>query len=180
MHQRVEPQNRRAKTELAQLFHAQDRCVAADQRIADLRHVEGAANARELLDAARRLDENAVGARTDEALGPPHGVVKIVDRARIRAGENPGVRIEALRACRLDLRFRDLERNDLLAKRVPAAFRPLLIFDQDRAHAHAFIALDGVHDVLDIAVAVVAVDKNRQIAGRHDVTHGRGDLAEAL
>src|SRR3984893_18896388 len=104
MHQRIEPQNRRTKTELAQLFHAQDRWVAADERIAHLRHVEGAANARELLDAARRLDENAVGARADEALGPPHGVVKIVDGARIRAGKNPGVRIEALRARPLDLR----------------------------------------------------------------------------
>lgn len=61
-----------------------------------------------------------------------------------------------------------------------AALRPLLVLDQDRADPHALVALDGVHDVLDVAVAIVAVDKDRQVARRHDVAHRGGDLSEAL
>jgi hypothetical protein len=37
-----------------------------------------------------------------------------------------------------------------------------------------------MHHVLDVAISVVAVDEGRQVAGRHDVAHGRRDFAEAL
>ena len=74
----------------------------------------------------------------------------------------------------------DLGRHHLLADHVAAALRPLLVLDQDRADAHALVALHGVHHVLDVAVAVVAVDEHRQVAGRHDVAHAGRDLAEAL
>src|SRR4029079_6797904 len=79
-----------------------------------------------------------------------------------------------------DFRLGDLGRHHLLAYHVAAAFRPLLVLDQDRAHAHALVALHRVHHVLDVAVAVVAVDEHRQVAGRHDVAHAGRNLAEAF
>ena len=154
--------------------------MAAHQRIAELRHVEGFADPLHLLHAARRLDEDAVGAGADVALRPAHGFVEVVDRARIGARENPGFRIDPLRTCRPDLCFRQFGRDDLLADHVPAALGPLLVLDQDGAHAHALIGLYRVHHVLDVAVAVVAVDEHRQVAGRHDVAHGRRDFAKTL
>ena len=49
------------------------------------------------VDAARRLDENAVGAGADIALGAAHGLVEVIDRARVGAAEDPGFRIDAAR-----------------------------------------------------------------------------------
>src|SRR5262249_51497296 len=180
MHQRVEAEYRSVETERTQVLHAQDRRVAADQRIADLWHVEGAPDALELIDTARCLDENAVGAGAHIALGAAQRLVEVVNGARIGAGEDPGLRVAALRTRRLDLCLRNLGGDDLLADHVAAAFGPLLIFDQDRAHAHALVALNGVHDVLHVAVTVVAVDEHRQVAGRHDVAHRSRDFADPL
>src|SRR5262245_1296688 len=44
--------------------------------------------------------------------------------------------------------------------------------------ADTLVGVQGVHRVLDIAIAVVAVDHDGQIAGRHNVGDGGGDLAE--
>ena len=85
VHDGVQPEHGAIEAELAQFLHRQDRRVAAHQRIADLRHVEGFADLLQFLNAARRLDENAVGAGADIALGTAHGLVEIVDRARVGA-----------------------------------------------------------------------------------------------
>ena len=138
------------------------------------------ADALELVDAARRLDENAVGAGADVALRPAHGLVEVIDRARIGARENPGFRIDPLRTGRPDFRLGELSGNDFLADHVPATLGPLLVLDQDGAHSHALISLNRVHHVLDVAVAVVAIHEHRQVAGGHDVAHGRCDFAKAL
>src|SRR5262249_24671272 len=105
VHQRVETQNGAMEAEVAELLHGEDRRVATRQRIADLRHVEGAADAPKLLQAARRLDEDAVGAGPDVTLGAPQGLVEIVDGPRVGARQNPGLRIEALRRGGPDLRL---------------------------------------------------------------------------
>src|SRR6185295_16459612 len=49
VHHGVETQHRAIEAELAQLFHAEDRRMAAHQRIADLRDVESFADALELV-----------------------------------------------------------------------------------------------------------------------------------
>ena len=154
--------------------------MAAHQRIADLRHVEGFADLLQFRDAARRLDENAVGAGADIALGAAHGFVEVIDRARVGAAEDPGFRIDALGRGRLDLGLGELDGHDLLADHVAAALRPLLVLDQDGAHPHALVGLHRVHDVLDVAIAVVAVDEHRQVARAHDIAHGGRDFAKAL
>src|SRR5246127_3264428 len=61
-----------------------------------------------------------------------------------------------------------------------AAFGPSLVLEKDRARTHAFVGLNGVHGVLDVAVAVVDIDQNRHIAGRDDVAHRCRDVGEAL
>ena len=112
--------------------------------------------------------------------GAAHGFVEIVDGAGVGARQNPGLRIDALRARRLDLGNGQFGGHDLLADHVAAALRPLLIFDQDGGDAHALIGLHRVHDVLDVAIAVVAIDEDRQVARHHDVAHGGGNLAKAF
>src|SRR5262249_38873894 len=130
VHQRVEAQNGAMEAEVAELLHGEDRRMAAHQRVADLRYVESAADAPKLLHAARRLDEDAVGAGPDVTLGAPQGLVEIVDGARVGACQNPGLGIEALGRSRLDLGLGELDRNDLLAVHVAAPLRPLLVFDE--------------------------------------------------
>src|SRR5580692_3302910 len=180
VHDGVEPEYGTVEAELTELLHRQDRRVAAHQRVADLRHVEGFADPLQFRNAARRLDENAVGAGADIAFGAAHGFVEVVDRARIGAAEDPGFRIDALGGGRLDLGLGKLDGNDLLADHVAATLWPLLILDQDGAHPHALVGLHRMHDVLDVAIAVVAVDENRQVARAHDIAHGGGDFAKAL
>src|SRR4029079_7214842 len=141
---------------------------------------ERLADAPQLVDAARRLDENAVGAGLDVALGAAHGLVEVVDLAGVGARQDPGFRIEPLRARGPDLGFGQFDRHHLLAGHMAAALGPLLVLDQDRADAHTLVALHGVHHFLAVAVAVVAVDEHRQVARRHDVAHAGGDLTKAL
>src|SRR5262249_45350311 len=102
------------------------------------------------------------------------------DLASVGARQDPGLRIEPLGARSLDLGLGQFHRHNLLAGHVAAALGPLLVLDQDRADAHALVALHGVHHVLDVAVAVVAVDEHRRATGRHDVARAGGALAEAL
>ncbi len=68
--------------------------------------------------------------------------------------------------------------DHVLAGDMSAALRRELILEHDRRHAHPLVAVQRMHDILDVAIAVVAVDHHRQIAGRHDVGHGGRDFAE--
>jgi hypothetical protein len=154
--------------------------MATHQWVANLRHVEGAADPLQLLHAARCLDEDAVGPGTDVALAAAHSLIEIVDLARVGARENPCFRAKPLGASRTEFCLRQFHRHHLLTFHVAAALGPLLILDQDRAHAHALVALHRVHHVLDIPISVIAVHEHRQVASRHDVAHGGGDLAKAL
>src|SRR5262245_35427005 len=61
-----------------------------------------------------------------------------------------------------------------------AALGPSLVLEKDRARTHAFVGLNRVHGVLDVAVTVVNIDQHRHIAGRDDVAHGCRDVGEAL
>ena len=69
-------------------------------------------------------------------------------------------------------------RDHVLAGHVAAALRRDLVLQEDRGRAHRLVALDGVGDVLDVAVAGVAVDQHRQARRRHDVADAGADLAE--
>ena len=134
----------------------------------------------QLFDAARRLDEYSVSPGANVAFGAAHGFVEIVNRSGVGARQNPGFGFEALGTGRPDFCLGQFDRHHFFADHMTAALRPLLILDQDRAHAHAFVTLHRVHHVLDVAVAVVAVDEHRQVAGRHDVAHAGRDFAKTL
>src|SRR5437899_2380620 len=81
--------------------------------------------------------------------------VGIVDPARGSSLQNASFGVDPFWARRLDLGLRQFHWDDLLARHVAAAFRPLLVLDQDRAHAHALVALHRMHYVLHVAIAVV-------------------------
>src|SRR5262249_4699850 len=107
--------------------------------------------------ASSRPSPERVGAHADELLG-----------------------IKPLRHCGPDLGLHGFRWNDLLAGHVTAALGPSLVLEKDRARTHAFVGLNGVHGVLDVAVTVVDIDQNRHIAGRDDVAHGCRAVGEAL
>ena len=69
-------------------------------------------------------------------------------------------------------------RDHVLAGHVAAALGRDLVLQEDRGRAHRLVALDGVGDVLDVAVAGVAVDQHRQARRRHDVADAGADLAD--
>ena len=68
--------------------------------------------------------------------------------------------------------------DHVLAGHVAAALGRDLVLDEDRGRAHRLVALDGVGDVLHVAVAGVAIDQHRQARRRHDVADAGADLAE--
>ena len=77
-----------------------------------------------------------------------------------------------------DLRRHLGGRDHILAGDVAAALGRDLILEHDRRYAEPFVGVQHVHDVLHVAVAVVAVDHDRKVARRHDVGHGGRNLAE--
>src|SRR5262249_26869465 len=152
----------------------------ADQRIGELRDVETARDAFKLLDALRRLHEDRLRAGVDVALGAPQRLVDAEHGARVGAHADERLGIKPLRHRGPDLGLHDFRWNDLLAGHMTAAFGPSLVLEKDRTRTHAFVGLNGVDGVLDVAVTVVNIDQTRHIAGRNDVAHRCRDVGEAL
>src|SRR5215475_7807917 len=108
------------ESKLAELVHGEYRRMAAHERIADLRHVESPADPLQLLHRARRLDEDAVRAGADVALGTAQGLVQIVHGTSIGPRQDPRLRVEALGHGRPDLGFGELDGYHLLARHMAA------------------------------------------------------------
>src|SRR5215470_3813256 len=168
------------ESELLEFLGRENGGAPADQRIGELRDVETARDAFELLDALRRLDEDRLRAGVDVALGAPQRLVEAEHGARVGAHADERLGIKPLRHRGPDLGLHGFRWNDLLAGHVTAALGPSLVLEKDRARTHAFVGLNGVHGVLDVAVTVVDIDQNRHIAGRDDVAHSCRDVGEAL
>src|SRR5215510_10315546 len=180
VHNGFETEADRVESELLEFLGRENGGAPADQRIGELRHVETARDAFELLDALRRLDEDRLRAGVDVALGAPQRLVEAQHGARIGAHADERLGIKPLRHSGPDLSLHDFCWNDLLAGHMTAALGPSLVLEKDRARTHAFVGLNGVHGVLDVTVTVVDIDQNRHIAGRDDVAHRRRDVGEAL
>src|SRR5262249_44792831 len=71
VHDRLETEADRVKSELLEFLGRENGGASADQRIGELRDVETARDAFELRDALRRLDEDRLRAGIDVALGAP-------------------------------------------------------------------------------------------------------------
>ena len=155
-----------------------DRRAPAFQHVRHLRHVELPADQLQLGDVVGRLDEDAVGAGRQILLGAAERFVEAEHVARVGARQDEGVAVDLLRAHRADLGGHFGGGDHVLAGDVSAPLRRELILEHDRRHAHPLVAVQHVHDVLHVAVAVVAVHHDRQIARRHDVGDGGGDFAE--
>src|SRR5262245_29757916 len=125
-------------------------------------------------------DEDRLRAGVDVALGAPQRLVEAEHGACVGAHADERLGIKPLRHSGPDLGLDDFRRNDLLAGHMAAALGPSLVLEKDRARTHAFVGLNGVHGVLDVAVTVVDIDQNGHIAGRDDVAHRRRDVGEAL
>ena len=156
-----------------------------DRRLSPLqhaRHVEGAERPADLLklgDRLRRFDIDGVGAGLEVALAAPQRLIHTDDRARIRSRDDEHLLGIACGGRGADLGLHLLARDDLLAGEVAAPLGRYLILHEDRLHAEARIGLDGVGDVLDVAVPVVGVDHHGQRRRVANVAHHRADLAEA-
>jgi hypothetical protein len=156
------------------------RASASFEHIRELRHAcKLAPDPRQLLDRLRRLDEQAVCAGFEINLGAPQGIVEAVHGAGVGTRDDEELRAAArIRRC-AHLRRHGVSLDHILARHVAAAFGRALILHEDRRHAHRLVAGDGARDILDIAVAIVAVDQHRQAARRHDVADAGAHLAEA-
>jgi hypothetical protein len=71
-----------------------------------------------------------------------------------------------------------LGRDHVLAGHVAAALGRDLVLDEDRRRAQRLVALDGVGDILHVAIAGVAIDQHWQVCRRHDVANAGADFAE--
>src|SRR5262252_1259666 len=180
VHDGFEAEADRVESELLEFLGRENGGAPADQRIGELRHVETARDAFELLDALRRLHEDRLCAGVDVALGAPQRLVEAEHGARVGAHADERLGIKPLRHGGPDLGLHDFRWNDLLAGHMTAALGPGLVLEKDRARTHPFVGLNRVHGVLDVAVTVVDIDQNRHIAGRDDVAHGCRDVGEAL
>ena len=85
--------------------------------------------------AQRSLDECRVRAGLDEGRGPGERGVEPFDRPRIGARHDLKVRVGARIHGRLDLVQHLVERDDGLAREVPAAFREDLVLDLEAGGA---------------------------------------------
>ncbi len=117
-----------------------------------------------LLHRLRRLDENAVGAGLEILLAAAERLVEAVHGAGIGARDDEEVLVPPRADRGLDLRHHVCCRDHVLAGHVAAALGRDLVLQENRGRAHRLVALDGVGDVLDVAVAGVAVDQHRQRA----------------
>ena len=129
--------------------------------------------------ALRRFDEHAVGAGLEIKLGAAQRFVEPVHRARVGAGDQEGVGIAPRRRGRAQLRGHHGRVDHVLAGHVAAALGRALVLDEDRRDPHRLVTRDRMGDVLDVAIAVVAVDQDRQPGRRHDVADAGAHLAEA-
>ena len=110
----------------------------------------------------RRLDEDAVGPGRQISVGAAEGLVQAMHVARIGARQDEGVGFHLALCGRADLRLHLGRGDDVLAGHVAAALGRHLILEHDRRDAQPLVTVQHVHDVLDVAIAVVAVDEHRQ------------------
>ncbi len=150
----------------------------AFQHVGHLRHVEFFPDDLKLGHVVRRLDEDAVRAIVQIELGPAECLVEPVHVARISARENEGVAIDLALRGRADFRRHVGGRDHVLAGDMAAPLGRDLILEHDRRYAESLVGVQHVDDILDVAIAVVAVDHDRQFARRHDIGDGRRNLPE--
>ena len=124
----------------------------------------------------QRLDEDPVGARVQKLVRAAHRLIQAVDGTRVGARADDRVGVHALRREGLHLGHGLLGGNDILSGHMAAPLRPGLVLDLNGLGADLLVDMQRVDGILDVAVAVVDVDENRQIRHLDDVGHGGGDV----
>ena len=115
----------------------------------------------QLLDAARRVDVEAVGADRSVRLEPRDRVVEVRDAHRVGARDDEEVGVAARREHRAQLLLHLFGGNQLLAREVSALFRHGLVFEMQHGSAGFLPQLDRALRVEHAAVARVCVREHR-------------------
>ena len=111
----------------------------------------------QLVDEARRVGKDDVGAGFGVGLHPGERVLEPRDRDGVGAGDDDGAVVCPGRKRRAHLLDHLVARDDLLALHVPAALGKRLILDLHRRCACALELPDGAGHVHQLAVAGVGV-----------------------
>ena len=153
----------RGEAHLLQRLGGQRRRLAALDIIGQAGPGDLGADAAQLLDAERRLDEEQIGAGLAIELGPLDGGVEPFDRAGIGAGHDDHRLVLAGIEGRLQLGDHLGCGDHLLALHMAAALGRDLILDEQGGDAGALIGAHGAGDIGRPAIAGIGIGQQRQL-----------------
>ena len=159
-------------------------CVFKHGRAAAFHHIGQRQDARKLLvDTAhfslgfRRLNKDNIRASFLVGMRALHGRVDAVHGARVGAGHNHEVGIDARVHSGVNLADHLLHRDNLAADHMAALLGHHLILKLDHSHARLFILANGAHDIDGVSKSGVRVRDHGHAAAFHQVGRTGDHLA---
>jgi hypothetical protein len=156
----------------------QDGRHAARQHVDQQRPGHLARQALEFLPALRCLDEADVGAGLGIAVGPGDGPVDALNGPGVGAGDHDEGGVAPGRQRRPQLQYHLVGGDDLFAREMAAPLGHDLVLEQDAGRPGLLELGDGASDVVQIAVAGVAVGHHGDRQAQGGAANGPGHLGE--